>query len=593
MTVTTRQCRDRRVPQAPGMLTEHVDALVVGSGFGGSVAAYRLAAGGRSVAVFERGHAYPPGGFARTPAEMGRNFWDPSEGMYGLFDAWNFRGMEGVVSSGLGGGSLIYANVLLRKDPEWFVHESPIPGGGYEHWPFSRADLEPHYDNVEQMMRPTPYPYRDTLKTVAMRESAEALGLSYQLPPLAITFSPHPGAEPVPQQPIDPAGYGNYHGTTRLTCSRCGECDLGCNLGAKNTLDHTYLSAARHQGADLRLMHEVRGFRPLDGGGFEVRYVVHTDDGTGVSTKDLPLQRIRCTQLILGAGTFGSTFLLLRSRSSLPGLSPMLGKRFSGNGDLLTLLLGARTSSGGNRPIHADRGPVITSAIRVPDRADGNGTGRGYYVEDAGYPSFANWLIEFGQLRAVSRRGVRLLAGLVADRIRNTKRSNISAQLAAAMGDGRLSSSSLPLLGMGRDVPDGVMTLQDGRLAVDWTLATSTGYFSALRETMRTLATHLDADFQDNPLWWLNRVITVHPLGGAPVGRHPQEGVCDSFGEVFGFPGLHVLDGAAMPGPVGANPALTIAALSDRACDRMLDRPWPRSTSRARTTAPMAASGRS
>ena len=125
---------------------EHADAVVIGSGFGGSVAAYRLAEAGRTVVLLERGKPYPPGSFARTPAAMGRNFWDPSEGLQGLFDVWTFRGLEGVVSSGLGGGSLIYANVLLRKDEKWFVHESPVPGGGYESWPLNRADLDPHYD---------------------------------------------------------------------------------------------------------------------------------------------------------------------------------------------------------------------------------------------------------------------------------------------------------------------------------------------------------------------------------------------------------------------------------------------------------------
>ena len=121
---------------------EYVDALVVGSGFGGSVSAFHLAAGGRSVVVMERGRTYKPGDFPRTPAQMGRNFWDPSEHLYGLFDAWTFRGLEGLVSSGVGGGSLIYANVLLRKDEKWFVHESPLPGGGYEHWPVPRPALD-------------------------------------------------------------------------------------------------------------------------------------------------------------------------------------------------------------------------------------------------------------------------------------------------------------------------------------------------------------------------------------------------------------------------------------------------------------------
>lgn len=148
---------------------EAVDALVVGSGFGASVGAYRLAEAGKSVVVMERGRAYGPGDFARSPSEMTRNFWDPSERLYGLFDAWTFRGLEGIVSSGLGGGSLIYANVLLRKDENWFVHDAPLPGGGYESWPFSRADLDQHYDAVEKMMQVSAYPYDDTPKTQAFR----------------------------------------------------------------------------------------------------------------------------------------------------------------------------------------------------------------------------------------------------------------------------------------------------------------------------------------------------------------------------------------------------------------------------------------
>ena len=168
---------------------------------------------------------------------MSRNFWDPSEGLYGLFDVWSFRGLEGVVSSGLGGGSLIYANVLLRKDERWFVHESPVPGGGYENWPVTRDDLDEHYDRVEQMLGATPYPYPDTPKTTAMRESAARLNLNYQLPPLAVTFASRAGAPAAPGVAITDPEYGNVHGLPRQTCRLCGECDIGCNYGAKNTLD--------------------------------------------------------------------------------------------------------------------------------------------------------------------------------------------------------------------------------------------------------------------------------------------------------------------------------------------------------------------
>src|SRR5262249_22303698 len=137
---------------------EHFDALVVGSGFGGSVTAYRLAEAGRRVCVLERGQAYPPGSFPRTPDAMRRNFWAPRTGLYGLFNIRVFRGLDALVCAGLGGGSLIYANVLLRKDERWFVRED-LARGGYEYWPVTRADLDPHYDRVETMLKPQTYPF--------------------------------------------------------------------------------------------------------------------------------------------------------------------------------------------------------------------------------------------------------------------------------------------------------------------------------------------------------------------------------------------------------------------------------------------------
>ena len=253
---------------------EHFDCIIVGSGFGGAVSAYRLAEAGRSVLLLERGKAYPPGSFPRSPHGIKRNLWDPSEGLHGMFDAWAFSDLDALVCSGLGGGSLIYANVMLRKDERWFVREDHSHGA-YEHWPVTREELEPHYDRAEAMLGATPYPldrapYDRTAKTVAFKAAAESAGLDWQLPPLAVTFAPGPGEEPVPGEPIrEPRP--NLHGRTRQTCRLCGECDFGCNYGAKNTLDYTYLTAAWHAGAELRTRAEVRAFAPREGGGWSVR----------------------------------------------------------------------------------------------------------------------------------------------------------------------------------------------------------------------------------------------------------------------------------------------------------------------------------
>jgi cholesterol oxidase len=491
-----------------------------------------------------------------------------------MFDVWGFHGFDSVVSSGLGGGSLIYANVLLRKDEHWFVNEERLPSGGYESWPVTRAELDVHYQAVEDMIGVTPYPleapaYADTPKTHAMQDAAAELGLDWRLPPLAISFAPTRGAAPGLGLPIVDAGYGNLHGQQRRSCRLCGECDLGCNDGAKNSLDHTYLSAAEHRGADLRTLHEVREIRPQPGGGYQVDYVHHTPDGPD------PLhpakQTISCDRLVLAAGTYGTSYLLLRSKERFPGLSQALGTRFSGNGDLLTFLLRAKDRNR-TRPLDASRGPVITSMIRLPDELDGvPGAGRGAYIQDAGFPNFVNWMLEGADVPHEISRAAHFLWERFRDFISGAPDTNLSAEIAQMIGDGALSISSLPLLGMGRDVPDGVLRLRRGKLDVDWTTATSEAYFERVRATMRRISDVLGAEYNDNPMWFRKRVITVHPLGGAPMGRHAGEGVCDPYGEVHGYPGLYIADGAALPGPVGANPSLTIAALADRMSTRLLE----------------------
>jgi cholesterol oxidase len=567
-----------------GTENEHFDAVVVGSGFGGAVTACRLAEAGRRTLVLERGKAYPPGSFPRSPLGLKNNLWDPSEGLHGMFDLWSFAGLEALVSSGLGGGSLIYANVMIRKDERWFVRED-LNGGGYEYWPVTRAELDPHYDRAEKMLDAQPYPYDQppydaTPKTRAFEAAAKEGGLDWFLPKLAVTFAPEPGAPPVPGEPIRETR-PNIHGRTRDTCRLVGECDVGCNYGAKNTLDYNYLTAAWHAGADIRTRHEVRSFEPREGGGYAVHYVEHSAESEGhpTATRELPLHTVTCDRLVLSAGTLGTTYLLLSNRAAFPGLSDRLGTRFCGNGDLLTFAVRCteRAGDGAGKPavIEPGRGPVITSAVRVADALDG-GQGRGFYIEDAGFPEFGNWVLQaLDQPSVLERIAPKLIARLVNRVLRRDTDTNLSAEISTMFGDCGLAAGVLPLLGMGRDIPDGRMALEDGRLQVDWRKhGASKEYFDRLRAESREIANRLGATFNDNLLWYLNRVITVHALGGCPMGRTEDEGVVDANGEVFNYPGLHVADGSVMPGPVGPNPSLTIAALADRFADALLeDRP--------------------
>jgi cholesterol oxidase len=510
---------------------------------------------------------------------MARNFWDPSEGLYGLFDLWTFTGLDAVVASGLGGGSLIYANVLLRKDERWFVKEKPRRGG-YEYWPVDRQTLDCHYDRVESMMKVQKYPlgqwpYHATGKTIALKAAAEhpdlkRLNVTWDLPNLAVTFA-NPGQPAVPGMPIHEP-HENLHRELRYTCRLVGECDIGCNFGSKNSLDYTYLSEANRLGAEIRTECEVRSFEPIDEG-FSITYVRHRAErhGQKCDTQALPRHEVTASRLVLSGGTLGTSYLLLKNRSAFPHISRMLGSRFCGNGDFLGVVLNARTrDQGGTAPkiLNPSFGPVITSALRMPDKLDG-GIGRGFYIQDAGYPEFVNWLIDDNAL-VMANRLLRFLARRVWARATRSPKSQVGREVAGALSKGLLTATSAPLLGMGRDVPDGDMRLRGGYLDIDWTAKASRPYFERMNDAMRQVAEAMGGRYATNPLWWLNLLITVHPLGGAPMGRHEGEGVVDPFGRVFNYPGLSIADGSVMPGPVGANPSLTIAALADRFADRLI-----------------------
>ena len=555
------------------------DAIVIGSGFGGSVVTDRLAEAGLRVCLLERGRAYPPGSFPRTPLEVSRSFWDPSEGHYGMYNVWSFDKLGALVCSGLGGGSLIYANILIRKDPETFVRDE------HESWPITYDDLEEHYEHVERRLNAQRYPfdhepYSRTLKTIAMKEAAEGLdarlgisGVTWEAPKQAITFA-NPGEAPrvgVEIKDAPPSVHERAH--PRLTCVLSGECDLGCNYGSKNSVDLMYLGNARRNGAVIRTSCEVKHVAEATGGGYTVTVVDHAHlMEEGLPRRDAPEETLRAPRVVFAAGTLGSTFLLLKSQRGLPKINhALLGSRFSSNGDLLTFFVRAGARAQRPRVLEASYGPVITSAIRVPSHPGGR---RGHYIEDAGYPYLASWLMQLTTLprmtRTLFRRRWRTRLQKLIGRGADT---DLGAEFAELFKDVALSSSSMPLLGMGRDFPNGRLLLDaDGRLTTTWTPDGSKTFFDELETTARAIADELGGDFKDSRIRGISKLVTVHGLGGCPMGRDEREGFVNPYGEAFGYEGkgLYVADGSVMPGPIGPNPSLTIAAVAERIAGRIV-----------------------
>ncbi len=554
-------------------LADNFDAVVVGSGFGGSVAAWRLKqeCPQARILVLERGMPYPPRSFARTPREMRDNFWDPSNSLYGLFEVWSFEHTKAVVSSGLGGGSLIYASVLLEKPPQTFGADPPNGGRA---WPISHAQIADRYAQVKQKLGATPLPniYRaagpagtvPVPKTGQFIAAARAAGLSDPQPAeLAITFAaPQRDAEPGL-----PVGAGNLHHRERHTCTLAGECDLGCNEGAKNTLDYTYLSDFKRRGGEIRTCAEAVGIAPR-GDGYTVRYLQHLhararvearaqadrklrEDRELLDPSTAAVREIKGRIVVLAAGTFGSTRLLLMNRAGLAPLSDQLGHRFSSNGDLLTVARDCRSPVDRTpRELAPSRGPVITAHAQGDD----------LWMEDAGGPALSEWAWQLpelaGDLWAMRRDLLRIALGRA--------RGRVSGYVARTLGSTRSSSAMLPMLTMGRDIPGGRIRLEGDSLALDWDPSDESGeYFEQAERAAAAVARGLGGEL--GPRWLLarNRGLTVHPLGGCSMGADPTVGVVAPTGEVFGCPGLYVADGSVMPGPVGPNPSLTIAAIAD------------------------------
>jgi cholesterol oxidase len=510
-------------------VAERYDAIVVGSGFGGAVAACRLAQAGLRVAILERGRRYPLGSFPRDWANpLNGWLWQESQG---LFDVRPINEMTIVQGAAYGGGSHLYANVHLRAPADVFQHG----------WPrgYSRSALDGYYDLVAYMLDITSIgedqPLGVPLKTRRLERVAERLGRAEQLcrPTLAVNFG-----DPETLRP-------NKFGVPQYGCRHCGECDIGCNFQAKNTLDLNYLVVAERHGAQARTRCEVTRIAP-DPEGYQVTF---TDHEAGTQ------QSINATTVVLAAGAVNTSELLLRCRDehhTLPDLSDRLGHGYSGNGDFLAFAVNTAEMC------EPWSGPTITTGI-VYDR--GQGSDRHWFIfEEGGYPSQISRLIDlvgeagnFGGLR-VPAEGFDAVREAARERIRHGPKDDTAAD-------------TMVFLAMGRDSADGRIELLPvtHELCVRWNLRENLGLYETEQRLCEDIARELGGEVALNPLWETLRLpVSVHNLGGCLLADDPRTGVVDSNGEVFGYPNLFVLDGACLPSATGVNPSHTIAAVAER-----------------------------
>jgi cholesterol oxidase len=538
-----------------GTMRSSYDAVVIGSGFGGAVAGCRLAQGGLNVAILERGRRYGRG-------EFPRDWNDPIKGWqwaigHGLFDVRPFGEMTIVQGAGWGGGSLIYANVHLRAPADLF--QSGWPAG------YSRAALDPYYDLVAFMLDIAPITASSHLgvppKAQWMKQVAGRLGREAQFcyPNIAVDFSP-PGV-----------AHRNKFGVEQSGCTYCGECDIGCNAMAKNTLDLNYLALAEQQGADVALLSEAVRIE-CDGAGYKVTFKNHAA-GAAESA-------IAARTVFLCAGAVNSTELLLRCRDefgTLPALSERLGQGYSGNGDFLAFAFDTAT------PFAPSNGPTITTGI-VYDH--GTGADRVWFIfEEGGYPKAIA-----GLLQVLNPRG-----GWLKDVI-DLSSDALSAAISVA-ARGRIGPGAPPhddtavFLAMGRDRASGVLALDPltRALRVSWDVAANASLYAAEEQFSTDVANAMGGTVAFHPLWHrLRRPVSVHNLGGCVMADDEAKGVTDAGGEVFGYPGLYVLDGGALPAATGVNPSHTIAAVAERNVEAAIRK----LTGNAAWRAPEAASAR-
>jgi cholesterol oxidase len=531
-----------RLARSLDRLKPRYDVVVVGSGYGGSVAASRLARAGKRICVLERGREFLTGEFpARFPdlrKEMqlsGRRLrLGPATG---LFDVRLGEDMHILVGCGLGGGSLINAGVALRPDARVFLDAA---------WPSEIANdgwLDEAYARATRWLRPARDPLAaEHSKFKAVREAAVAFAREPAAAPVVIGF----------EETINAAGIA------QPACTRCGDCCGGCNVGAKNTLALSYLPDAARHGAEIFTQACVRCLDPCAQGGWRVHIERHDGPEGGEAGTS---RSVEADIVVLAAGALGSTEILLRSRARGLALPDRLGLGFSGNGDIIAFGYGARVPVNAIGVGHPPKlsghtvGACVSGQIEVVDPSD---WGKSLTIQEGVLPSSLAPI-----LPVLFLPNGRLLGAL--------------QSLVAGVYQGPLAHLQT-FFAVSHDSAAGRLVLEDDRIQLTWPDARSEPVYARLDAALEALTAGAGGSYVKNPLAGTlmgSQPATAHPLGGCGMGRNRGDGVVNHKCQVFAatpnagsldvYDGLFVIDGSVMPRSLGVNPLLTITALAERA----------------------------
>jgi cholesterol oxidase len=533
-----------RLARSLDLIATRYDAVVIGSGYGGGVAAARLARAGKRVAVLERGREVPTGEFPARFPDIRKEFRVASKLVRtgpetALYDVRIGSDMHVLVGSGLGGGSLVNAGVALRPDARVFADAA---------WPGQIAQdglIDEGFRRAARWLRPASDPRASELrKFQALVEAGAGAGHRPVAPPVAVSF----------EDTVNPAGIG------QPACSRCGDCCSGCNVGAKNTVALTYLPEAARHGAELFTHAKVRFIEKRCDGGWRIVYM-RLDTPSGAD-KELVVE---ADLVVLAAGTLGSTEILLRSRDRGLAVSDRVGQRFSANGDIIAFGYGARfpvNAVGVGHPAKADVGPIGASVSGQIEIRSADDLALEITVQEGAMPSALAPI-----LPVMFVPNGRLLGAL--------------QSLVAGVYKGPFASLQT-FFAVSHDSASGRLLLDGDRLELSWPGVGDEPVFKRLDELLGGLVRRSGGSYVKNPLAGSvmgHQPATAHPLGGCPMGADVESGVVDhrcrafarssSEGPTAVHHGLYVIDGAVIPRSLGVNPLLTIAALAERALIHM------------------------